>query len=390
MQKYPFVFNQIMELAPRYEFNKLVKKHAESEMRTFTYWQQFKALIFAQLTRRESLRDTVLALNSHNEKLYQLGFTEGIKRSTFAQANQERKWEVFKEFAFVLIEICKEKDHKSTKVSNNLQSIFDNIYAFDSSTITMNIFRFNWAKYKSKKSGVKLHTLYEIKKEIPEFILITEAKTADSKVMKDIPITYNSMYVFDRAYMDLTQLHRISINAFFLVRAKRNLSFIRYISRKVDKTTGLIYDQEGKMKSKRSRSLLPERIRVIKYRDPINKTIYVYITNNLEIEALDIVQLYIHRWEIEIFFKWIKQHLHIKKFWGYSENAVKIQLWTAISSFLLIYLVKNKYKTEFEMNEITQILSLSLLETKPITEVLMHAKEDSTQKDYTQVQQTLF
>jgi len=383
-----FVFNQVLSLLPRHKFNKIRTKYQKAPARKLTYWQQFSAMVFAQMTRRESLRDLILVLNSHKEKLYGLGFPNGIKRSTLAEANSQRNWRIFQEFAYVLVEKCKSYKHDSSDTSVEIKKLFDNIFSFDSSTIVLNLFRYGWAKFRKTKGGVKLHTLYNNILGLPEFIHITAAKVADTKGLKRLPILAHSMYVFDRAYFSLKELFRIHLAcSFFIVRTKKNLSFMRYISLSTNREEGVLCDQTGRMRHKASRKKYPEKLRRIKFHDKEKDIYYVYLTNNFVLTAMQIVTLYKARWEVELFFKWIKQHLSIKSFWGYSQNAVNVQIWTAISSFLIVYLVQMEYKIDLDLLEITQILSMSLLERKTIPEVFSRDRE---QKSYTKDQFSLF
>lgn len=362
-----YVFSQLTEFLPQRVFDTLVEKHNGNKyVRHFTCWNQLLCMIFGQLTNRESLRDLIVAIDAHSTKVYHLGFGKSVTRSNLAKANENRSSLIFEEFAYHLIEIARRKR------ANNDFEIKGKVYAFDSSTIDLCLSVFWWAKFRKNKAGIKLHTLYDIVTQIPTFIHITAATVNDVNAMDVIPYESGAYYIFDRGYVDYTRLYRITrLLAYFVVRAKSNLKFERIYSNKIDKSTGVKSDQVGKLTGFYVSKDYPEKIRKIKFYDQEFNRTFVFLTNNMELSANEIALLYKNRWQVELFFKWIKQHLKVKTFWGTSENAVRIQIYTAIISYCLVAIVGHELKSDRSTYEILQILGISLLDKTPVNELLV-------------------
>jgi len=365
-----FVFTQLMEFLPRREFNDCVAKYGgQKRPRGFSCRDHFLCLAFAQLTYRESLRDIETCLRALGKKLYHAGFRGKISRSTLADANRAHDWRIFADFAQVLIARAR-KLYQGDSFAVELEAT---VYALDSTTIDLCLSLFPWAKFRRRKGAVKLHTLLDLRGSIPCFIHISTGKLHDVNVLDLLPIEVGSFYVMDRGYVDFARLHRFTIaSAFFVTRAKRKMDFSRRARRKVDKSTGLRSDQTIVLKGAKSSRLYPGPLRRIAYYDAENKRRLIFLTNNFALPALTIAMLYKSRWQVELFFKWIKQHLRIKAFYGTSDNAVKTQVWIAISVYVLVAIVKKELKLKRSLYEILQILSLTLFEKSPIFDVLNH------------------
>jgi transposase len=334
-------------------------------------------MIFGQLTNRDSLRDLIVAIEAHSRKTYHLGFGKSVTRSNFAKANENRSSKIFEEFAYYLIDIARGKRSKDSF------EIKGKVYAFDSSTIDLCLNVFWWAKFRKAKGGIKLHTLYDITTQIPAFIHITTASVNDMNAMDVIPYESEAYYVFDRGYIDFTRLYKITKHsAFFVIRGKSNLKFERMYSKKVDKTTGVQCDQIGKLTGFYVSKQYPEKLRRIKFYDKQTKRNFVFLTNNLELTSEQIALLYKNRWQVELFFKWIKQHLKIKSFWGTSENAVRIQIFTAIIAYCLVSIMGYDLKIERSTYEILQVLGISLLDKTPIKELFAKIEYKDVKEQY--------
>jgi len=320
--------------------------------------------VFGQLSNRDSMRDLITVIQAHNKKSYHLGFGRSVTRSNFSKANINRNSTLFEEYAYYLIDIARRK------CSNDNFEVKGKVYAFDSTTIDLCLSVFWWAKFRRAKGGIKLHTLYDITTQIPAFIHITSARVNDMNAMDVIPYEREAYYVFDRGYVDYTRLYKITTqSAFFVVRAKSNLQFTRMYSRKVDKTTGVLLDQVGKLSGFYSSQQYPEKLRKVKYYDQESNRVFVFLTNNFDLTAQQIALLYKNRWQIELFFKWIKQHLKIKSFWGHTENAVRIQIYCAIIAYCLVAIVGHDLKINRSTYEILQVLGVSLLDKTPVKEL---------------------
>ena len=366
------VFAQLMEFLPRHDFNACVRRYGgDRRPRGFSCRDQFLCLAFAQLTFRESLRDIETCLRSFQPKLYHAGFRGNISRSTLADANRVHDWRIFADFAQVLIGRAR-KLYADEPMGVELEQT---VYALDSTTIDLCLSLFPWARFRRRKGAVKLHTLIDLRGNIPTFVRITHGKTHDVTVLDHLPIEPGSFYVMDRGYVDFRRLYRFTIcSAFFVTRAKRGLDYTRRSRRRVDKSTGLRSDQTIVLAGPKTSRLYPDPLRRISFYDAENDRRFVFLTNNFTLPALTIAKLYKCRWQVELFFKWIKQNLHIKSFYGTSDNAVKTQVWIAISVYVLVAIVKKELGLERSLSEILQILSLSLFEKTPIFQALSEQK----------------
>jgi transposase len=366
------VFAQLMEFLPRHDFNTCVQRYGgDRRPRGFSCRDQFLCLAFAQLTFRESLRDIETCLRSFQPKLYHAGFRGTISRSTLADANRVHDWRIFADFAQVLIGHA-QKLYADEPMGVELEQT---VYALDSTTIDLCLSLFPWARFRRRKGAVKLHTLLDLRGNIPTFVRITHGKTHDVTVLDHLPIEPGSFYVMDRGYVDFRRLHRFTIgSAFFVTRAKRGLDYTRRNRRRVDKSTGLRSDQTIVLAGPKTSRLYPDPLRRISFYDAENDRRFVFLTNNFTLPALTIARLYKCRWQVELFFKWIKQNLHIKSFYGTSDNAVKTQVWIAISIYVLVAIVKKELGLERSLSEILQILSLTLFEKTPIFQALSEQK----------------
>lgn len=362
-----YVFAQLTSFLPQRVFDRFVDKYSGNKyVRHFTCWNQLLCMIFGQLTNRDSLRDLIVIIEAHSRKTYHLGFGKTVTRSNLAKANERRNSKIFEEYAYYLIDLARKK------LVNDDFEIKGKVYAFDSSTIDLCLSVFWWAKFRKTKGGIKLHTLYDITTQIPAFIHITAASVHDVNAMDVIPYENGAYYIFDRGYVDFGRLYRITtLSAFFVIRAKSNLKFNRMYSRKVDKLSGIICDQIGKLAGFYVSQDYPEKLRRIKFYDAESKRYFVYLTNNIDLTAEQIVLLYKNRWQIELFFKWIKQHLKIKSFWGTSKNAVRIQIYSAIIAYCLVVIVGHELKLERSTYEILQVLGISLLDKTPVSELFV-------------------
>lgn len=366
------VFAQLMEFLPRHDFNACVRRYGgDRRPRGFSCRDQFLCLAFAQLTFRESLRDIETCLRSFQPKLYHAGFRGHISRSTLADANRVHDWRIFADFAQVLIGHAR-KLYTNEPMGVELEQT---VYALDSTTIDLCLSLFPWARFRRRKGAVKLHTLIDLRGNIPTFVRITHGKTHDVNVLDHLPIEPGSFYVMDRGYVDFRRLHRFTTcSAFFVTRGKRGLDYTCRSRRRVDKATGLRSDQTIVLAGPKTSQLYPDPLRRISFYDADNDRRFVFLTNNFTLPALTIARLYKCRWQVELFFKWIKQNLHIKSFYGTSDNAVKTQVWIAVSVYVLVAIVKKELGLERSLSEILQILSLTLFEKIPIFQALSEQK----------------
>ena len=362
------VFAQLMDFLPRHDFDQCVRRYRGNyRTRDFSCRDQFLAMAFAQLTYRESLRDIETCLRSVQPKLYHMGFRGRIARSTLADANRERDWRIYADFAQTLI-------HRARMLYANEPFAVDlkgAAYALDSTTIDLCLSLFPWAAFRRHKGAVKLHTLLDLRGNIPCFIRVSHGKLHDVNILDELPIEPGAFYIMDKAYIDFARLYRLHQQAaFFLTRSKKNMDYHRLQSHIIDKTTGLRSDQTIVLAGVRSSQLYPEALRRIHYFDTDADKRFVFLTNNHVLPALTITQLYKCRWQIELFFKWIKQHLRIKAFYGTSPNAVRTQVWIAISVYVLVAIVKKELKIERSLCEILQILSVNPFEKTPVLQLL--------------------
>ena len=355
MHKDKFVFSQLIVFLDRNKFNYIVRKHdGDKYVKHFTCWNQLLSLMFGQLSNRESLRDLIIALDAHHSKCYHLGIGRNVSRSSLARANQDRDYHIFEEYAYYLINEARQK--RATEIFK----LGGNIYAFDSTTIDLCLAVFWWAKFRKKKGGIKVHTLYDVETQIPAFIHITEAAVHDSKAMKEIPYESGSYYIFDRAYNNFKMLYKVhQIDAFFVVRAKKNLQY-KSIKWKRRLPKNVLSDVTIELISFYPKQYYPEQFRLVRYWDEEQKREFVFLTNAMHISALQVAELYKNRWQVELFFKWLKQHLKIKKFWGTTENAVRVQIYSAICTYCLVAIVQHDMQLDRSTYEVLQILSISL------------------------------
>ncbi|MDB4285584.1 IS4 family transposase [bacterium] len=362
------VFSQLMDFLPRYEFDKCVRRYRGNyRARSFSCYDQFLCMAFAQLTYRESLRDIETCLRAMQSKLYHAGICSSVSRSTLADANEKRKWHIYADFAHVLIGIAR-RLYARDSFGVELQNV---AYVLDSTTIDLCLSLFPWAHFQSTKGAVKLHTLIDLRGNIPCFIHISTGKLGDLAVLDQLVPEPGAFYIMDRGYIDFKRLYVFTkAHAFFVIRPRKNQLYSRRSSRPVDKTTGLRSDQIIVLKGVRTAIEYPVPLRRVSYYDAERKKRIVFLTNNLTLPSLTIAQLYRCRWQVELFFKWIKQYLRIKAFFGTSENAVKTQIWIAITIYVLVAIVKKELKIDRSLGEILQIISITLFEKIPAYQVL--------------------
>lgn len=369
MHKGKFVFAQVFDFINRYEFDKCVDRYqGDYRVRDLNCWSQFLCMGFGQITHRESISDIITCLNAHHKSVYHIGIKKVIAVSTLTRANENRNWRIYADFASYLLSITRPLYQDDNDFSLDLDNT---VYALDSTTIDLCLSVFVWAKFRKAKAAIKLHTAIDLRGNLPTFIYITDGKVHDVNILDEILLEENAFYVMDKAYVDFRRLYRMTTtHSYFVVPAKNNLKFRCVESRKVDKSTGLRCDQSIRLTVKKSAKDYPIYLRRIRYHDKEYNLKLVFLTNNFEVSALLIAMLYKQRWQIELFFKWIKQHLRIKAFWGYSPNAVKTQVWIAVCTYLLIAYIKKQLKTEKSLYEIMQILSVSAFSKDPLFELL--------------------
>jgi len=369
------IFSQLMEFLPRYEFNKCVERYRGNHwVKRLTCSDQFLCMAFAQLTHRESLRDIEVCLRAVQSKTYHSGFRVRVSRSTLADANEKRDWRIWADFANILIAEAREL-YANDDFGLALK---ETVYALDSTTIDLCLSLFPWAHFRKRKGAIKLHTLLDLRGSIPNLIIITNGKVHDVRILDDLVIEAGAIYLMDRAYVDFARLHRVDLSsAYFVTRAKSNFSFRRLYSREVDKATGVQCDQTIALKGASSSKDYPDCLRRIRFYDKENDSRLVFLTNNFILSAFQITKLYKARWHVELFFKWIKQHLRIKRFFGISENAVKTQVWIAISVYVLVAIAKKRLSLNESLYNMLQILDVSIFERMPLFQVLSRAKKMS-------------
>lgn len=364
-----YVFAQISLFLPQRIFDGIVAQYKGNyRIRHFTCWNQLMCMMYGQLSNRDSLSDLVLTLNAHPQKAFHLGFGKGVSKTNLARANEQRDWRIYQELAYYLIE-------KARKIciqeNSNHFSFTNSVYAFDSTTIDLCLSVFCWATFRRAKGAIKVHTQYDVRTSIPVFVHITPGSVHDVRVMDELVYEPGSFYVFDRGYLDFERLFVIhESKSFFVIRAKNNLQFKRQYSLTINKSTGVQCDQIGELKGFYSSKEYPEKIRRIKFHDEEQQRTFVFLTNNLNLKSEEIADLYKHRWKVELFFKWIKQHLKIKSFWGTTENAVKTQVYIAVITYTLVAIIRQQLKTEYSTYEVLQILGSSLLDKTPLNQLL--------------------
>jgi transposase len=373
------VFAQILDFLPRYEFNKSVRRYAGNyRIRTFSCLDQFLCMAFAQLTYRESLRDIETCLRALQPKLYHAGIHAPISRSTLAEANESRDFRIYADFAQVLISQARDL-YAQEDFGVALEQT---AYVFDSTTIDLCLALFPWAHFRKHKAAVKIHTLMDLHGSIPCFIRITHGKIHDVTVLDHLVLEPGSFYVLDRGYIDFKRLYRFTQSlAFFITRAKSNLDYSRQTYHPVEKSTGLRSDQTIRLRGPKTSQEYPELLRRISYFDVDTQKRFVFLTNNFTLPPLVIAQLYKCRWQVELFFKWIKQHLRIKAFYGTSENAVKTQIWIAISVYVLVAILKKKLNVDRSLSEILQILSVTLFQKADVYQLLIETKRQKEEHE---------
>ena len=362
------VFSQLLTHVPGKEFQKCVARYrGDANRRGFSCWDQYLAMVFAQLTYRESLRDIEACLRSMSGKLYHMGFRGRVARTTLADANERHDWRIYSDFAQVLIGIARPL-HASDPIGVDLTH---SLYALDSTTIDLCLSLFPWAKFRQRKAAVKMHTLLDLHGNIPTFISITDGKVHDVNILDEILPEAGVFYVMDRGYVDFERLYGFTLSsAFFVVRTKSNVLLQRRYSRAVDKSTGVRSDHTVILTAIDSAKVYPDALRRVTYLDVETRKRFKFLTNNFTLPALTIAQIYKCRWQVELFFKWIKQHLRIKAFFGTSENAVKTQIWIAVSVYVLVAIIRKRLRLEASLYQILQILSVTLFEKTPILQAL--------------------
>ena len=381
-----YVFTQLVSLIPKYEFDKCVSKYnGNYRTKDFKCWSQYLCMLFGQFTYRESISDIINCLTAHQNKIYHLGIKRLVVVSSLTRANQNRDWQIYQDFAYYLIQLVR------PLYSHNSEFAFDldnTVYALDSSTIDLCLTTFYWAKFRKNKGAIKMHTLLDLRGNIPVFIQITDGTVHDVNILDYIIFEPGAFYVMDKAYIDFAKLFEMKEAAsFFVVRTKTNFAYKRLYSNKTDKSNGVKYDQTVKLTGPKSRLLYPDKLRKVNYFDSEKNKTYEFLTNNFILDAYLITNLYKQRWQIELFFKWIKQHLKIKKFWGESENAVKTQIWIAVSAYLLVAYAKRVLHLDKTIYEILQIISISAFDKTPLNELFankeLHESENIKCKQLT-------
>lgn len=370
-----YVFSQILEFVDHYEFNKYVKRYSGNyRVHNLDCWNQFVQLFFGQLTSLNSLQNICLCLKAHKGKLYHLGIKQNVAVSTLSRANEKRDWRIFADFGNYLI--CKVRPLYVKCTIPNLD-ISNEVFALDSTTISVSINLCTWAEGKYLRGAVKMHTLLNLRGSIPEFILITDGKYHDSNALDEMIPEPNAIYLMDKAYVDFDALYRINqSDAFFVTRAKSSMKYdVVEQNFNIDFTTGLRTDKIVVLTIPKSRKLYPDKLRLVEFYDNQNDELLVFLTNNFEVSALEVANLYKNRWQIEVFFKWIKQNIVIKKLWGYSVNAVKIHLWVAICTYLIVAYIKYQLKSDYSVYEIIQILEISAFDKTPLCELLCEQRQ---------------
>lgn len=362
------IFSQVMDFLPKHTFNALVRRYQGNyRVRHLTCWDHYLCMAFAQLTYRESLRDIEACLRALGPKLYHAGLRGSVSKSTLADANEKRDYRIYADLAGVLIAHARELYAKE----DFGLSLDHTVYAFDSTTIDLCLSLFPWAQFRKRKGAIKLHTLMDLRGSMPCFISITEGKTNDKLALDELPLEPGAFYIMDRGYIDFARLYVIAQHsAFFVIRSKNNLDYLRGAYRHVDKDTGLRSDQTIRLQGPKTAKRYPTPLRRVTFFDDKTRTRFVFLTNHFSLPALTIAMLYKCRWQVELFFKWIKQHLRIKAFYGTSPNAVKTQIWIAISVYVLVAIIKKRLNLELSLHEILQILSITLFEKVPIAQVV--------------------
>lgn len=382
MHQGSYIFTQVCASLPRWKFDKIVKKYDGNKyVKGFTCWNHLVVLIFGQLLDRDSLRDLISALDAHRSKWKFLGFGSKVSRSNLSDANSKRNVKIFEEFATFVIGEAKKAREGYCVISDTFRD--REVYAFDSSTISLCLSIFEWCRYRYEKSAVKLHTLFDVQKEIPVFNIVTEALPHDSTAMKEIPYESGAFYIFDRAYMNTAELYSIhQKKAFFVVREKTNMLY-DVVEDKLycNQATGILHDQIIRLTGVKTQEQYSENLRRIVFYDGEHDRVFVFYTNNTDITPEEVALLYKNRWKVELFFKWLKQHLRIKEFYGTSENAVKIQIYAAIITYCMVAIVQQQYQVKWTTYDVLRRIAITWNETVPLRQIFKNAPEEETPKD---------
>ena len=376
-----YVFAQLLQYVNKYEFEKCIKRYnGDYRVRDLNCWNLFVQLFFGQLTSRNSLRDICTCLKAHRQKLYHLGIKQQVNQSTLSRANERRDWRIFADFGEYLIKKVRPL-YSDSPVPN--VDIDNDVFALDSTTISLSIKLFSWARGKYSRGAVKIHTLLDLRGSIPAFIFISDGKYHDSNVLDILSPVTEAIYLMDKAYIDFVALYKIHrAGAFFVTRAKVSMNYsVLERNFNIDETTGLRTDEIIQLNGYQTSKHYPEKLRLVKYYDDEKEVLLAFITNNFEVSALEIARLYRNRWQIEVFFKWIKQNLTIKTLWGHSENAVNIHVWVAICTYLIIAHAKHSLKSELSIYEIMQILGISAFDKSPLIELLTQVQANQNVKE---------
>jgi hypothetical protein len=376
-----YVFAQLLQFINKYEFDKCVNRYkGDHRVRELNCWNQFIQLFFGQLTSLNSLRDICLCLKAHNNKLYHLGIKQNVNQSTLSRANEKRDWRIFADFGEYLIQQIRPL-YANSPIPNI--DIDNDVFALDSTTISLSLKLFSWAQGKYSRGAIKVHTLLDLRGSIPTFIFITDGKYHDSNILDVIVPLPDAIYLMDKAYIDLTSLYNMhKAGAFFVTRAKVSLDYtVTEFNYNIDEKTGLRSDKTIKLEGYKSKQLYPEFLRMVEYYDEEKDIMLVFLTNNFEVSAIEIAHLYRNRWQIEVFFKWIKQNLTIKKLWGHTENAVNIHIWVAICTYLIVAYVKYTLKSNLSIYETMQILSISSFDKTAVKELLTEIQVNQNFKE---------
>jgi hypothetical protein len=376
-----YVFAQLLQFINKYEFEKCVIRYkGDHRVRELNCWNQFIQLFFGQLTSRNSLRDICICLKAHKNKLYHLGIKQNVNQSTLSRANEKRDWRIYADFGEYLIKLVRPL-YANSPIPNI--DIDNDVFALDSTTISLSLKLFSWAEGKYSRGAIKVHTLLDLRGSIPTFILITDGKYHDSNVLDVIIPQPEAIYLMDKAYIDFASLYKMhSLGSFFVTRAKVTLDYLVIeCNCNIDEKTGLRSDKTIKLKGHKSKQLYPETLRMVEFYDDEKDIILVFLTNNFDVTALEIAHLYRNRWQIEVFFKWIKQNLTIKTLWGHSENAVNIHIWVAICTYLIVAYVKYKIKSPLSIYEIMQILGISTFDKTAVKELLTEIQVNQDVKE---------
>jgi hypothetical protein len=377
MNQGKYVFSQLVSFVSHNDFNVCVSRYkGDFKTKDFSCWKQFLCMSFGQLTHRESLSDTITCLAANKEKLYHLGIGRSISKSTLSKANENRDWRIYADFAMMLIAQAKILYINDSFLEVSLKQ---NVFAIDATVIDLCLSIFPWATFRKTKAAIKIHTQLNLKNNIPELVIITAASVHELNILDLINFEPGSFYVFDRGYIDYPRLYKLHCTgAYFIIRARGRMRFLRQSSNPVNKSSGIRVDQSVKIKNFYPHKNYPENLRRIIFVDETQEKKFEFLTNNFDLPAIEIAQLYKHRWMIELFFKWIKQHLKIKSFWGYSQNAVKSQIWIAVSVYVLVAIVKKRLGLKHSLYEILQILSINIFDKMPINQLF----DDALQQNF--------